>query len=106
MQHLLRSPIRYLAIFVKISRLDPSAQRLNWIRVFTGENTKPGSLVDGASFGRTIAYGEVNPEALAINHNVVNDLDCIERLAQEASGMNGTSLTLAFIVVGARSARG
>lgn len=59
------------------------------------------SVIDGASFGRTIAYGEVKPEAQAINHNLVNkDLDRLGRLAKGASDTNGTTLAFAFLVVG------
>jgi hypothetical protein len=51
-------------------------------------NEKPDaivSVVEGASFGRTIAYGEVKPEAQAINHNpVTKDLERIGRLAKDA----------------------
>ncbi|ORY97958.1 hypothetical protein BCR43DRAFT_437302, partial [Syncephalastrum racemosum] len=58
------------------------------------------SVVDGASFGQTIAYGEVKPEAQAMNHSLVNkDLERIGRLAKGASDANGTTLTFAFLVV-------
>ncbi|KAG1051240.1 hypothetical protein G6F43_006536 [Rhizopus delemar] len=59
------------------------------------------SIIDGASFGRTIAYGEVKPEVQAVNHNLVNkDLDRLGRLAKGAIDTNGTTLAFAFLVVG------
>lgn len=59
------------------------------------------SVIDGASFGRTIAYGEVKPEVQAINHNLVNkDLERLGRLAKGALDTNGTTLAFAFLVVG------
>jgi hypothetical protein len=59
------------------------------------------SVIDVASFGRTIAYGEVKPEVQSISHNLVNkDLDCLGRLAKGALDTNGTTLAFAFLVVG------
>ncbi|SAM05326.1 hypothetical protein [Absidia glauca] len=72
--------------------------------VMAESNEKPDaivSVVEGASFGRTIAYGEVKPEIHAINHNLVTkDLERIGRLANEATDKNGSTLALAFLVVG------
>lgn len=59
------------------------------------------SVTNGASFKRTIAYGEVKPEAQALNHNLVNkDLVRIGRLAKGAIDSNNTKLSFSFLVVG------
>lgn len=59
------------------------------------------SIIDGALFGRTIAYEEVRPEVQAVNRNLVNkDLDRLGRLAKGAIDTNDTTLAFAFLVVG------
>ncbi|KAG1495754.1 hypothetical protein G6F47_008972 [Rhizopus delemar] len=62
------------------------------------------SIIDSASFGRTIAYGEVKPEVQAVNRNLVNKvLDRLGRLAKGAIDTNDTTLAFAFLVVGSHA---